>query len=84
MYQEKGENKMGIIERRIIEYLARNPYSRSRSIAAYCHLWLCDDEYLNALHTLYKQGWINRRPFSDPANMEFYYEWYLTNDVIVI
>lgn len=75
---------MGRIERLILEYLARNPYSRQRAIAAYCHLWLCDEKFLNALQNLYKQGWIDCKFVSDSANIEFYNLWYLTNDVIVL
>ena len=67
------------MEWKILEYVRDCPYCRQRYIAKACHTWFLNEDFLNALQRLYKGGFIDCRYHHDPAQMEFYNEWYLTN-----
>lgn len=67
------------MEWKILEYLAEHPYTRQRYIASACHTWLCSEQFLNALHNLYKGGFVDCDYHHDSAQMEFYNLWYLTD-----
>ena len=67
------------MDRKILETIAAMPGCRQRSIASAIGVWQCDGLFLNTLHALEGWGLIRRENYSDPANMEFFYKWYLTN-----
>lgn len=67
------------LEFTILKFLEKHSYSRQRAIASRCHLWLCDQCFLDALHKVYKEGLINCESRHDFAQMEFYNLWYLTD-----
>ena len=67
------------LEMKILRYLADHPYTRQRYIASFCHLWLCNEEFLTSLHNVYKAGLVDCEYHHDPAQMEFYNLWYLTD-----
>ena len=67
------------MKRKILEAIAAMPGCRQRSIAAAIHVWQCDATFLESLRDLRAAGLIYRINYSDPANMEFFYKWYLTN-----
>ncbi len=64
---------------KILEYVKAHPGCRQREIAKYCHLWFLSNTFLNAMQRAYKDGLIDCEYFSDPANMEYYNKWYLTD-----
>lgn len=66
------------MKEKIYAYIKAYPHCRSRYIASTLHVWLCDIEYLSALQELYKEGKIDCEYHHDPAQMEFYNEWYVT------
>ena len=68
-----------MMKRKILEAIAAMPGCRQRSIAAAIHVWQCDATFLECLRDLRAAGLIYRINHSDPANMEFFYKWYLTN-----
>ena len=67
------------MKKKILEAIAMMPGCRQRSIAAAIHVWQCDATFLESLRDLRAAGLIYRINHSDPANMEFFYKWYLTN-----
>ena len=70
---------MSELEIKILNFLSNHPYSRQRVIASRCHLWLCDEYFLDALHNVYKAGLIDCEYRHDFAQMEFYNLWFLTD-----
>lgn len=68
------------MKRKILEAIASMPGCRQRSIASAIHVWQCDVTFLESLRDLRAAGLIYRINHSDPANMEFFYKWYLTNE----
>ena len=67
------------MDRKILEAIAAMPGCRQRSIASAVGVWQCDATFLECLRGLRDAGFIYRISHSDPANMEFFYKWYLTN-----
>ena len=67
------------MEWKILETIATMPGCRQRSIASAIGVWQCDATFLECLRDLRAAGLIYRIDHSDPANMEFFYKWYLTN-----
>ena len=67
------------MEMKILEYLSQHPYSRQRYIAGACRTWLCSEEFLTSLHNVYKSGLVVCEYHHDPAQMEFYNLWFLTD-----
>lgn len=67
------------MKRKILEAIAAMPGCRQRSIASAIRVWQCDATFLECLRDLRAAGLIYRINHSDPANMEFFYKWYLTN-----
>ena len=67
------------MDKKILEYIRENPGCRQRYIASSIRVWQCDNVFLNTLHSLEKSGFIYRKSYSDPANMEYFYKWYLTD-----
>ena len=64
----------------ILYCLDRWPGSRKREIASSLRVWQCDKIFLDTMSKLEKEGLIRRHPVNDPANMEFYDKWYLTDE----
>ena len=62
----------------ILRFVAVHPYCRQRYIASALNTWLCSERFLDSLHYVYKQGWIDCEYHHDPAQMEFFNLWYLT------
>lgn len=67
------------MKRKILEFIGNNAGCRQRSIASAIGVWQCDAVFLECLQDLRSAGLIYRISHSDPANMEFFYKWYLTN-----
>jgi hypothetical protein len=67
------------MKRKILETIAAMPGCRQRSIASAIGIWQCDADFLECLRDLRDAGLIYRISHSDPAQMEFFYKWYLTN-----
>ena len=66
------------MEKKILAYLNRRPGSRKRSIARGAKIFSVDGEFLRTMSKMEKDGLIQRVTVKDPANMEFYDKWYLT------
>ena len=66
------------IDLQILLYLHEHAGSRQRSIANACDVWLCDAIFMGAISNLHDLGMIRNESIHDPAQMEFYYKWYLT------
>ena len=67
------------MDRKILEYIGANAGCRQRSIAKSIGVWQCDAIFMGCLHNLEDLGFIYREDYSDPANMEYFYKWYLTD-----
>ena len=67
------------MDRKILKAIASMPGCRQRSIASVIGVWQCDATFLECLRDLRNAGLIYRISYSDPANMEFFYKWYLTS-----
>lgn len=65
------------MENKILSCLNRWPGSRKREIASEIHCFV-DGTFLHLFSELEKNGLIQRITVNDPANMEFYDKWYLT------
>ena len=68
------------IEMKILLYLADHAGSRQRYIAKAVGLWQCHVDFLSAMQDLHAMELIRNVSISDPAQMEYYYEWYLTRE----
>lgn len=66
------------IEMSILRFIAAHPGSRQRYIAKAVKLWQCHVDFLSAMQDLHAMELIRNVSISDPANMEYYYEWYIT------
>ena len=66
------------IDLQILLYLYERAGSRQCYIANACHVELCDAIFLGAICALHNLGLIRDESIYDPAQMEFYYKWYLT------
>ena len=66
------------MEEKILSYLNRWPGSRKRSIARGAKIFSVDGEFLRTMSKMENDGLIRRDTVNDPANMEFYDKWYLT------
>ena len=66
------------IEMQILLYLNKHAGARQRYIAKECKVWQCDSLFLGAIADLHDLGLIRNESIHDPAQMEFYYKWYLT------
>ena len=67
------------MDRKILKYIGANPGCRQRYIASSVGVWQCDAIFMGCLHNLEDLGFIYRESYSDPANMEYFYKWYLTD-----
>lgn len=67
------------MKRKILEAIAAMPGCRQRSIASAIRVWQCDATFLECLRDLRASGLVFRISHSDPANMEYFYKWYLTD-----
>ena len=61
----------------IYNYIKANPGCRQREIASELHIWLCSSEFLDALADMRDENLIRCEVYSDPAQMEYYYKWYI-------
>ena len=66
------------LEAQILFYLSEHVGSRQRYIASACNVWQCDSLFMGAICDLHDMGLIRNESIHDPAQMEFYYKWYLT------
>lgn len=66
------------MEKKILAYLNRWPGARKREIAGFLRIWLCDKVFLDTMSELKNNGLIQYVTINDPANMEFYDKWFLT------
>lgn len=66
------------MKEKILACLNRWPGSRKREIAGFLRIWLCDKVFLDTMSELKNNGLIQYVTINDPANMEFYDKWYLT------
>ena len=66
------------MKEKILACLNRYPGSRKREIASSLRIWLCDKLFLDTMNELKHDGLIKYITINDPANMEFYDKWYLT------
>lgn len=68
------------MKEKIYAYIAAHPYCRQREIASSLRVWLCDADFLSALHGLYyEEHRIDFRTYVDSAQMEIYNEWYVVS-----
>lgn len=61
----------------ILDYIHAHPGCRKREIASAINIWQCDKRFLEAMAYLEKSGKIHAVTHNNPANMEFYDEWYI-------
>lgn len=66
------------MEEKILSYLNRWPGARKRSIARGAKIFSVNGEFLRTMSKMENAGLIQRITINDPANMEFYDKWYLT------
>jgi hypothetical protein len=66
------------LTKEILYYIAEHEGCRQRSIASALHLWLCDNAFLDDLWYLHYLGLVRNETVRDPAQMENYFTWYLT------
>lgn len=64
----------------ILDYIHAHPGCRKREIASAINIWQCDKHFLEAMAYLEKSGEIYTITHNDPANMEFYDEWYIKEE----
>lgn len=62
---------------KILEYLKRVPGARKWMIASEIGCWQCDADFLHLIHSMEKEGLIYAVVHNDPAQMEYYDEWYV-------
>lgn len=72
----KGK-KLNQMEERILACLNRWPGARKREIAKEIHCFV-NGTFLRAFSEMENAGLIQHVTINDPANMEFYDKWYLT------
>lgn len=65
---------------KILIYLYEHPHSRKRYIAKECGVWQCHVDFLSAISNLNALGLIDYQTINDYGNMEYYDEWYLTDE----
>ena len=68
---------MTTLEEEIVLWLNDHPGARKREIAGAMGMWHCSSEFMNAMHNLEDDGVIRHEVHNDPAQMEFYDEWYV-------
>lgn len=66
------------MKEKILAYLNRYPGARKRFIASKIHSPV-NGIFLHSFSELEDIGFIQRVTINDPANMEFYDKWYLTD-----
>lgn len=66
-------------ELKILNFISNNPFCRQRNIAAHLYTSITNQQFLDAMFKLYKENYINCYFFSDPANLEYYNQWFLTD-----
>lgn len=64
---------------KIIAYLMEHPDSRKRSIAYALGIWQCEVQFLAAMCEMEQAGVIKSTLHKDPANMEWYYTFRVTD-----
>ena len=67
------------MDRKILETIGAMPGCRQREIASGSGVWQCNAIFMGCLHNLEDLGFVYRENYSDPANMEYFYKWYLTD-----
>lgn len=72
-------NEINDLKTHIINFIALHPGCRKREIAASIPIWQCAFEFLASMDDLQEDGRITAVPFRDPAQMEFYDKWYVSN-----
>lgn len=59
----------------ILNILYEHGPMRQRVLAGFLGVWQASAELIKALHDLEKEGKVKSKPYSDPANMEYYNIW---------
>ena len=67
------------MDRKILETIGAMPGCRQREIASVIGVWQCNAIFMGCLRNLEELGVIDSESYSDPANMEYVYKWYLTD-----
>ena len=67
------------MDRKILETIGAMPGCRQREIASAIGVWQCNAIFMRCLYDLEDLGFIYSESYSDPANMEHFYKWYLTD-----
>lgn len=67
------------MDKKILETIGAMPGCRQREIASAIGVWQCNSIFMGCLHNLEDLGFVYRENYSDPANMEYFYKWYLTD-----
>ena len=66
------------MKEQILNYLMEHPESRKRAIAYHLKVWQCDTMFLASMCELEQAGLIKSSLHKDPANMEWYYTFHVT------
>ena len=66
------------MKEQILSYLMEHPESRKRAITAHLKVWQCDTQFLAAMCEMEQAGLIKSTLHKDPANMEWYYTFHVT------
>jgi len=66
------------MKEKILACLNRYPGARKRFVASEIHCFV-DGTFLRAFSEMENDGLIQHVAINDPANMEFYDKWYLTD-----
>lgn len=67
------------MDKEILRAIAAMSGCRQRSIASTIGVSQYDAIFMGCLHNLEDLGFIYHENYSDPANMEYYNKWYLTD-----
>lgn len=65
------------MEEKILQFINSNPGTRKRYIASSLGVWVGNQAFLSTMHKLERDGKICHLTHHDPAQMEFYDEWYI-------
>lgn len=65
------------MEEKILQFINSNPGTRKRYIASSLGVGVSNSSFMRAMRNLTKEGKICYVAHHDPAQMEFYDEWYI-------
>ena len=64
------------MEEKILSFLKEHPGSRKRYVASHLHIWHCNSDFLKCMSKLQKENKIYAITHNDPAQLEWYDEWF--------